>query len=219
MCIKVNQGEESKTFPVYHGVVCYYSKFFDRALNGPFKEGGAETLEIEDCTIATFEMFFNWMNTGVASKASGETFRERDALDLFVFADFYDIPALYNRSMELYVLAALKNPCIDTDIIFSIFEQTTDRSPIREVAITNLLVTSDFSSLKEFDQSPEILMSILEKSHQCRFVPGADKVSTTLHQACLSSYNNIGVQHTDKQWLEIQKEHFCGVFHIHNDPI
>ncbi|KAF1971648.1 hypothetical protein BU23DRAFT_178673 [Bimuria novae-zelandiae CBS 107.79] len=73
MTIEVEVPSQSDTnaikkYQVYRGVLCFHSDFFNKALNGPFKEGGAKSYRLDNnVKPETFELYYNWMNTSIIS--------------------------------------------------------------------------------------------------------------------------------------------------------
>jgi hypothetical protein len=63
--IKITVGREGaeRTFEVYRGLVCHYSKYFNHMLNGNFTEGSSETFRLEGIEVNFFQHFYDWMNS------------------------------------------------------------------------------------------------------------------------------------------------------------
>ncbi|EON65953.1 hypothetical protein W97_05195 [Coniosporium apollinis CBS 100218] len=59
--ITIEVGEEKKPFIVHKDLLCYWSKYFDKALNGHFKEGGKDTIAVEDFSPSIFGCFVQWL--------------------------------------------------------------------------------------------------------------------------------------------------------------
>ncbi|KAJ9643106.1 hypothetical protein H2199_004630 [Coniosporium tulheliwenetii] len=59
--VTVEVGGEKKPFIVHKDLLCYWSKYFDKALNGPFKEGGKDTIAITDVPPVVFARFLQWL--------------------------------------------------------------------------------------------------------------------------------------------------------------
>ncbi|KAK7181875.1 hypothetical protein PSPO01_12078 [Paraphaeosphaeria sporulosa] len=95
-------GISVNEFLVYRGLLCFYSGFFVCALNGSFKEAGSTVYEMHDCKIRTFTISVYWLNTGLLSSGiDGESLQQQDPVDVFIFVDFYAIPAFENGALEL----------------------------------------------------------------------------------------------------------------------
>ncbi|PVH88242.1 hypothetical protein DL98DRAFT_628101 [Cadophora sp. DSE1049] len=57
-------GTEEVVFTVPKDLLCQNSKFFDRALNGKFKEGVEQTIRLPEDTVMAFQMMLQWIYTG-----------------------------------------------------------------------------------------------------------------------------------------------------------
>ncbi|KAJ4292771.1 hypothetical protein N0V90_009434 [Kalmusia sp. IMI 367209] len=205
MAIQVTQGSIKKDFCVYRSVLCFHSKVFDKALNGPFKEGGSDVYEMKDCAIETFEMFFNWMNTGVASTTDkGEDLNEQQAVDLFVFADFYGILALTNDALEIYFRSFAKKWKVEYGAIKSIYDRTPENSNLRRLAVDILTDVSVFENFRTVVTtsgfSIDFMLDVLETFRDKKMVPG--------------SYMSLRVNGCEG-WKRIMKAKFCAQYHDH----
>lgn len=140
----------TKDFPVYRGLLCFHSDFFNNALNGPFKEGGSVIYTVTDCSIRTFTLFFNWMNAGVVSLGMDEEHSpteidEIDAVLLYVFADFYAIPALKNGALGIYLMTAAQNSVVEFRAIHTMYEHTPESSLLKKLVLDVLVDTWEFN--------------------------------------------------------------------------
>lgn len=91
--IIVGEGNAVKTFRLHKGALCFYSGFFEGALNGRFAEAqdGAVKLPTED--VPTFEKFVGWLYTRNFELAGDHT--DYPLLcELWAFADRREIPLL-----------------------------------------------------------------------------------------------------------------------------
>lgn len=56
-------GPEQVTFKIPRGLLCHSSKFFDRALNGSFKEAVEQKISLEEDTVEAFQIVVQHMYT------------------------------------------------------------------------------------------------------------------------------------------------------------
>lgn len=54
-------GEEKKPFIVHKDLLCYWSKYFDKALNGSFQEAGSSMIPVTDVDPNIFACFMQWL--------------------------------------------------------------------------------------------------------------------------------------------------------------
>jgi hypothetical protein len=88
-------GDAPKVFRVYRGVLYHYSEYFKTMLNSGFRESGSSALDFEDTTPETFQVFYDFINTGnlaafaqaTANKSVNKIFHR--ILAAYVFADYH----------------------------------------------------------------------------------------------------------------------------------
>ena len=59
--VTVLAGEERKPFYVYKEVLCYYSRYFQNAVEGSFREAGDRELVLDDTDVQTFRHVAQWL--------------------------------------------------------------------------------------------------------------------------------------------------------------
>ncbi|KAL1612844.1 hypothetical protein SLS60_001074 [Paraconiothyrium brasiliense] len=202
MTIQVTQGTRKKKFRVYRGVLCFHSDFFDHALNGAFGARGLYFYEVMDCTIETFQIFYDWTNTGVQDKKLSD----QQAFDLFLFADFYAIPALKNRALESYHCSFLDSWTFSFSLIQSVYLYTMDGSSLRKLTVDQVVKTLVFETVKE-DLSgrgmpEECLLDIIQACGLKRFIT-SPQFDRDLHR-----YQQEG-------WIAGMRMNFCHRYHDH----
>ena len=100
----VGKGAQSANYFVHKSLLLAASDFFATALNGKFKEGDTQTIELPEDKVQTFEDFVAWLyHPGNVHLRSDRLFKNeennvemRRLLDLYVFADKLGI-ALKNQ--------------------------------------------------------------------------------------------------------------------------
>jgi hypothetical protein len=82
-------GPERATFNIAKGLLCHSSKFFDRALNGSFKEAVEQKISLEEDTVEAFQMLVQYIFTGNAVLSYGLDLSEQvgTILDFLKLAD------------------------------------------------------------------------------------------------------------------------------------
>lgn len=97
---------------VHKALLCHFSKYCDRALNGPFKESKTGIAVIEDLSIEAIQVLIGWLYTGNLKGSYEEpgwrdtypescTLEVEDLLfDLYVFGDKWDMPIFCNAVLS-----------------------------------------------------------------------------------------------------------------------
>lgn len=137
---------------MYRGVLCFYSDRFKRILNGSAKKGCRNIYEIDDCGEDKFVMFYNWINTGVASVRDQEVplicdaQQRRRSVKLYEFASSYSIPALQNYAVDMFYRCSLNTRNIDSHEISAIWDHTPKYCKMRFIVI-DLMIENYFYSI------------------------------------------------------------------------
>lgn len=203
MTILVTQGpSHKKEFRIYRGVLCFHSEFFNRALNGTFSEGGSDFYEVKNCTIKTFEIFYDWMNTS----AVGEMLWGEQIIELFVFADFYAILALKNRAVESFFRGYLSAWKVYPSKLKLIHTTTAEKSTLRKLAVDLAVHTWARSSfgltLAKYDLPVEIILDLFQ-----------GVIDTRVHGG--PQYGYATKPFGMKGWKDYMRRYFCNRYHEH----
>jgi hypothetical protein len=97
-------GSDQK-YTVYRDLLCHHSTYFDRLLNGGFKEAGQDLVRLMEVDSKAFQSFFYWLNTGMidlypdpndldARGCAGHVVRA------YIFADLSWRPSFQERHLE-----------------------------------------------------------------------------------------------------------------------
>ncbi|SMR49747.1 unnamed protein product [Zymoseptoria tritici ST99CH_3D1] len=99
--ITVGIGKSKKTFKVHKGIVCHYSGYFDKALNGDFKEGKTGKIMLPEEEVGLFQRLVHWLYSGeIELEALAENGWDSMLSRLWVLADRRDIPLLMNMCID-----------------------------------------------------------------------------------------------------------------------
>ncbi|CZT47331.1 uncharacterized protein RSE6_07874 [Rhynchosporium secalis] len=92
--VTVSVGHEEQCFTVPKDLLFLNSKFFDRALNGKFKEGAEQVISLPEDTVMAFQMMLQWIYGSVTLHTYSPDFDRSDVtgfyLDFFKLADKID---------------------------------------------------------------------------------------------------------------------------------
>jgi hypothetical protein len=206
MIIQVTEEPRTeKKFCIYRGVLCFHSDFFNRALNGAFREGGAYFHEVKDCTIEIFQFFYDWINTGVQDK----TLSGGQAIDLFVFADYYAIPALKNVALNGYLQHSIAKWKYSVHDLRSAYLKTVENSPLRKLA-------SDIAvDVWKFNDVTRNALSGINLPEECFL----DMIQGLHHHACCegTEAHRTRTVFGKTRWVNTMRADFCERYHDHHE--
>ncbi|CAO2658101.1 Nn.00g073610.m01.CDS01 [Neocucurbitaria sp. VM-36] len=205
MTINVGKSPSVTTFEIHRGLLCFYSSYFKKLLDGPFKEGGSSSYNIPDGTADTFQMFFSWLYTGTVMETAGVKdvdLEYMQIIDLYVFADFLMVQELKNRALELFFSSYRKwSPHINcTDVIY---ENTTKNSLLRRLYVQVLLELNSFKNWPKYAEHlpKEFIADLFDFCRKMKIVPGNP----------IERGSNGG----EREWAALKVTHFCGAYHEH----
>jgi len=61
--VRVGKGDKTKEFQGHRGLLCHYSSYFKRALEGGFEEAESRTVTLPEDDVEVFDIFFSWLYT------------------------------------------------------------------------------------------------------------------------------------------------------------
>jgi hypothetical protein len=205
--IQVTEGPRTRRkFRIYRGVLCFHSDFYNRALNGAFRESGTHFHEVKNCTIEIFQIFYDWINTGV----QGKTLSRGQAIDLFVFADFYVIPALKNVALEAFFQNYVEKWKLSALDLRSAYLKTVGDSPLRNL-VSDLVVDTI-----EFDRATSERLSGRSLPEEC-FLDMLQRFSLRSHGEDAKARCRL-VDLGKDGWRNNMRAHFCERYHDHHEP-
>ena len=181
--ILLTNGEDRILYHMYRGVLCFYSKEFKRMLDDPAKEGDGIIYEIRNCCWEKFEMFYNWVNTGIASITTEDagpvsvSNRREQAVNLYEFATFYSIRALKNCAVDIYYDCYLKNGEMRSSEIDAIYDYTPKSCTMRLLVVDLMLQNYRFDDRGNNDLPSAFLLDIMEASYDRKMVVGDPRAS------------------------------------------
>jgi len=198
--VSILNNSTKKTFQVYHGVLCFYSEYFKNLLNGEFREAGCKALEVTVCTANEFQMFYDWINTGEFGR---EGVDPSDIIGMYRFADYFAIPMLHNRCVEMYLQYSLhmKNAKELVSYTKELYDATPLNSTLRSVHAYILCYSWNLDNLEDVADvmCKDALMDLLAMFRDKGKVPGR-----------LPADNN-----EDDDCILLLLDACCENFHIH----
>ncbi|TGO28970.1 hypothetical protein BPAE_0020g00150 [Botrytis paeoniae] len=105
--IIVGPTDKSTKYIVPHALLCHHSKFFDRALNGCFKESIEKRIELLEETIEEFELILEWIYCKKVPCVPGRKGIET-IVKFYIIADKFDVAGPYDK-VEMSLSTILAN--------------------------------------------------------------------------------------------------------------
>ena len=108
--VTINVGPNSQPFKIHRPLICNASAFFTTAFTSKFKEGLDLSLSLPDDDSEIFEIFAQWLYTKqyhykfIKDNASSRAMAQ--PVNLYIFADRYEIPVLKQRLIGMFFAAA-----------------------------------------------------------------------------------------------------------------
>lgn len=143
--VHVFVGPKCKSFHLHKALLCYHSKFFQKALDGGFKEQDDKAVYLPDDDVGAFVLFVNWIYNAPPQKAS-TTATATALFGLYIMADKFCIEELQNLSMDVFRASHREGLAMSSDLIEHVYVNTPESSPMRRFIVN--FVTYGFSIRK-----------------------------------------------------------------------
>ncbi|GAB7342222.1 hypothetical protein MBLNU457_g0468t1 [Dothideomycetes sp. NU457] len=130
-------------FSAHVKLLCHYSPFFARALNGPFQESTSKSVEIHDTDEWVLETFHHWLyfhevkwtpnNWVERVEQKGEKWvdwTQCELVKLCCFADQYDVPELLKAALRDLCDALNDDIGVDAEALLFAQDHLVDSSPV-----------------------------------------------------------------------------------------
>jgi hypothetical protein len=206
MSITVGPDGAEKEYQVYRGLLCYYSDYFDRLLNGAFKEGGSKSLRLKNITVEVFQAFYYWLNTGVVdcsiAPSTSASKHWKKVIEVYVFADYHQARAFQNAIVDYLYLDNEDTRKLAMHVTPFLYANTTEEDKMRKL-ILDLWVESchlrylDKARLVHYEK--EFLFDYIVACKEKGIIPGSPKGSRDA-------------------WKKQMRRTFCGRYHRHDEP-
>ncbi|KAF2813060.1 uncharacterized protein BDZ99DRAFT_437889 [Mytilinidion resinicola] len=152
--VSINVGKQKKEFRVFKGLLTYYSSYFAAALNGSFKEGVTQVVELEEDKPEVFEAFKRWMynrrlrDQDPTPSWLKSTKYHQFLCEVFVFGDMRGIPGLKNMAIDQLHRATAESWVVPNDAIKYVYDNTPESSALRSFILC--IYRSTLASVKAF---------------------------------------------------------------------
>lgn len=105
------RGRRPKQPTLHKGMISRYSKYFRAAFNGSFKEASSGVVSLPEEYPETFDIVHTWLKANELTQSEdGEDIdcTSLQLVNVFIFADKYDMPELRNEAIDGLILWVLK---------------------------------------------------------------------------------------------------------------
>lgn len=206
--IEVGTGEDKRTFRVFKGVLCFYSGYFNAALNGRFIEAQQHAVKLETEDPKIFDMFRHWIHNRCffeSTLAPSRLLSFRLIAGLWIFGDAHEVPMLQNEVVNVMIQKiqeSLSFPSID-DLIY-INENTVESSTLRSLLADILLVL----------YAKELVWASLDPDRPDELFPGGNLQGTQQPLAPMRLVRRFGLS-----YKQLQLPGWYCKGHVHSDGV
>ncbi|KAI4647976.1 hypothetical protein J4E93_004387 [Alternaria ventricosa] len=143
--IAVGPDNAKKKFKIYRGLLCHFSSYFDRMLNGSFKECGSTYLRLKDIDAETFNVFYYWLNSGVVDcMDNAAQFHWTKAMTVYVFADFHQASIFKNAVLDSLYRFWVAERQVRVGVTEFLYTNTSEGDGMRKLIVDILITTGGF---------------------------------------------------------------------------
>ncbi|KAI9715727.1 MAG: hypothetical protein M1828_000742 [Chrysothrix sp. TS-e1954] len=155
-CTEVNVGPGLESFYIHKELLCYFSDFFVKALEGSFREATSNNIDLEEDNVEVFRIFNLWLYSGIVA------FEEaclNNLCGLWIFASKYGIPRLQDSVMTTIIRHFDKTLCnTRPDMISFVFSNTVPSDRLRRLLLYTLAMEGETAYLSRL--SREVIIEI-----------------------------------------------------------
>jgi hypothetical protein len=134
--------EDGETYSVQKAVLCNASEYFDKALNGPFREALEGVLKLPDCYGYIFENFIYWLFQKDLSHLLLSDFPHIRLVTLWCFGETYLLPKFQNCVMRT-LITSFKDCYVDPEAVELAMSASQVNSPLWRAMVKR--AASDYS--------------------------------------------------------------------------
>ncbi|KAF4627803.1 hypothetical protein G7Y89_g10347 [Cudoniella acicularis] len=120
-----------QTIPIHKNFICYYSLYFEAALNNNFVEGQTQEVQLDDVDHEVFNLFVTWIYGQKIRSSESEKLDINIILNLWLLADRLLVPKLQNEAMNYLFSQNCDPKTMGTNTINSAYALTLKGSPLR----------------------------------------------------------------------------------------
>jgi hypothetical protein len=166
--VTVKVGSDLKPYYVHKTLICSRSSYFKAAFTSGFKDGKEGVIEFKDLQVPAFELFILWLyHQDTWHGESGDDHPAAlDLIQLYIFADMIQIPALKNDTIKLLEKQVMRTgQGVPLQHLNYLWANTPDESPLRRFLAdmcAHNLSPDHFDVTAKFPGNKAVLLSILK---------------------------------------------------------
>ncbi|MCJ1263938.1 hypothetical protein MMC22_003809 [Lobaria immixta] len=173
--IYVKVGPENTSFGIHRALLCHNSSYFDRALNGGFKEAVEGEVILADEDPATFTRFNEWLYSGTVllGNETEKDIHYKTLMNLYIFAEKRGVTRLQNAVIDCIIKKNSKSKALPNTYIGHAWNNTADSSPLHMLLVDIYVRKANFAEImgdekkrKGFDK--EILIAFVLAFHRMK---------------------------------------------------
>lgn len=168
--VEVNVGKDDNTrkFKIHKGLLCFYSGYFQAALNGRFDEARENVVNLASQSPATFLKFQHWLYSRRISLSHDFPSAMHELVDLWIFGDAHAVLLLQNEVINLlqqFLVDRWVSPWL---VVSRAYDNTVTHAPLRRILIDFIGATGSAhwiskNAPEELDCNREALLDLLGK--------------------------------------------------------
>lgn len=176
--VYVKVGRQNINFGIHKGLLCHHSTFFDKALNGGFKEAVNGEVVLDDEDLEVFTRFNGWLYTGIilVGDETEETMTFKSLIDLYIFAEKRGVLRLKNAVVDSIIKknqASRGRRALPDHSLQRAWTKTPDSSPLHSLLVDLYVRRANFPEIlasdkncKQFDKN--ILFAFILAFHKMK---------------------------------------------------
>ena len=192
---------DNVTYSVRKALLCNASKYFVKALDGPFTERLDRTLKLPGCDHDTFKLFLYWLcnrelppvanapddDLSVETIYASFTQRTKVLIRLWCLADACLMPKLQNTSMSA-LMKLQEGVRVDMEVVEHTIEIAPPDSPLRKVVMDEVAYDYNDGNYTDEEESQLALMPGVLQDLLKRFRQGLNRDAPSVGREKRSSY-------------------------------
>jgi hypothetical protein len=194
----IGNSDERRTLHVDHGLLTFYSGYFQAALSGRWTAAEDDAIRLDTENPKTFERFVSWLYTRSITDDDDEKATCQLIIDLWLFADRRGIPLLMNEMLDCLKERILTEKTIPTTLLGMTYERTMPGLALRRMLVHAITTTA--SERLVADDSRKVLWP---KDALCDMMKKLLKVPRPTGGG-VADYGKIDI---------------CPLFHIHEEGV
>jgi hypothetical protein len=160
----VDEDGNKKDFVLHKSFVCFHSRFFNAAFNGPFSEGTSQSMIFHTYSLEAFGLFADWIYKEKIPDGPGELPNINELVFLYIIGDHLLVPKLLNQILERINDSVGTTGVLPVALFRHIYENTTVESPLRKMMIDLCIAYKHVACVEDIPH--EMAVDMVNASHE-----------------------------------------------------